>query len=241
MAFDAHRNRVVLFGGRVSGIRSRLLSDTWEWDGARWVLADTLGTSTPRIHMVMAYDPTRRSLVMHGGLGRPGPDPVLRDTWTWNGKVWSPVAITSALSSDHHIGLVTTPDGLLLLDAVADTGCASAESPRRPRVRVSTVRNGVWTASSSSGPCVEGVTPSVWTPDGVVLYASDSPNQRPAAWIWRDGTWRQLPAPPARPGGRIAYDAARRRVVLFGGEVDGTGVGETWEYDGTAWRRAQIP
>jgi hypothetical protein len=56
--------------------------------------------------------------------------------------------------------------------------------------------------------------------------------------MWRDGTWRQLPTPPARQGGRIAYDAARRRVVLFGGEVNGTVVGETWEYDGTAWLRA---
>jgi hypothetical protein len=33
MAYDAHRNRVVLFGGFTG---ASYLSDTWEWDGGQW-------------------------------------------------------------------------------------------------------------------------------------------------------------------------------------------------------------
>ena len=33
MAYDASRNRVVLFGGFRPG---QDFSDTWEWDGTRW-------------------------------------------------------------------------------------------------------------------------------------------------------------------------------------------------------------
>ena len=60
MAFDAKRNRIVLYGGRTwaSDRQVRELRDTWEWDSVRWTLADSAGPE--RIHMVLAYDPLRR-------------------------------------------------------------------------------------------------------------------------------------------------------------------------------------
>jgi hypothetical protein len=33
----------------------------------------------------------------------------------------------------------------------------------------------------------------------------------------------------------MAYDAARRVIVLYGGEANGMGLGDTWEYDGATW------
>jgi hypothetical protein len=33
----------------------------------------------------------------------------------------------------------------------------------------------------------------------------------------------------------LAYDADRRRVVLFGGQTAGATVEETWEWDGLTW------
>ena len=53
-------------------------------------------------------------------------------------------------------------------------------------------------------------------------------------------SWVQVtPAtsPPSRHGHAMAYDTARQRVVLFGGETIPHGVllGDTWEWDGTTW------
>ncbi len=42
---------------------------------------------------------------------------------------------------------------------------------------------------------------------------------------------------PSRNGHAIAYDAARQRVVLFGGSSNGTVLNDTWEWDGTNWTR----
>ncbi len=61
-----------------------------------------------------------------------------------------------------------------------------------------------------------------------------------------DGKHWQLEAqggPNAREGGALAYDVARRRVVLFGGlSADNVGVplGETWEWNGRKWRERRI-
>lgn len=58
-------------------------------------------------------------------------------------------------------------------------------------------------------------------------------------WIWDGEGWSEANA--SGPAGRFApaatFDAARERVVLFGGDDDdGTGLfGDTWEWDGESW------
>jgi hypothetical protein len=47
--------------------------------------------------------------------------------------------------------------------------------------------------------------------------------------------WTQVANGPARYGHAMAYDAARQRVVLFGGSSNGTQFGDTWEWNGTSW------
>lgn len=62
-------------------------------------------------------------------------------------------------------------------------------------------------------------------------------------WEWYDRAWHQLgiDTPSARAEAAMTYDAARHRLVLFGGyRGAGTGrvrLGDTWEFDGAAWRR----
>lgn len=60
-------------------------------------------------------------------------------------------------------------------------------------------------------------------------------------WEWHGDAWsRRIPLqhPSARSGHALAYDAARRVVVLYGG-VDSRGVGltEHWEWDGRDWQQ----
>ncbi|MEZ4368839.1 MAG: kelch repeat-containing protein [Kofleriaceae bacterium] len=42
-------------------------------------------------------------------------------------------------------------------------------------------------------------------------------------------------SPPARQRGHMAYDAARAEVVLFGGDLGGTRLNDTWIWNGATW------
>jgi RHS repeat-associated protein len=57
-------------------------------------------------------------------------------------------------------------------------------------------------------------------------------------WVWDGAVWTRM-YPSTAPSGRhspaMAYDAARQRVVLFGGWDGYTETGDTWEWDGTNW------
>lgn len=45
------------------------------------------------------------------------------------------------------------------------------------------------------------------------------------------------PAPPARQGAAMAYDAVSRQIVLFGGtSASGTALADTWAWNGVGWR-----
>lgn len=62
-------------------------------------------------------------------------------------------------------------------------------------------------------------------------------------WELDGGTWvmtAPLARPPARHGARMAYDAARKQIVLFGGQTPTTFLQDTWSYDGVTWTQHSI-
>ena len=65
-------------------------------------------------------------------------------------------------------------------------------------------------------------------------------------WIWQSTKWKQA-APSVYPPGlyhpQMAYDSARRKTVLFGGQWTGTGwLPQTWLWDGASqtWSQAAV-
>lgn len=62
---------------------------------------------------------------------------------------------------------------------------------------------------------------------------------------WNGTAWSVVPAaatPPDRAGAAMAFDRARNRLVLFGGEGQGGVVlGDTWEFDGVQWQQFAAP
>jgi hypothetical protein len=84
LVHDAARARSVLFGGFQDQPMGPL-NDTWEWDGAAWVLrAPALNPPVRGLH-AMAYDSDRGRTVLFGGSGLAG---LLADTWEWDGTSW---------------------------------------------------------------------------------------------------------------------------------------------------------
>ena len=94
MVYDRKRGRTIVFGGMATGTGGRerppLLSDVWEFDGARWDRRPANGPS-PRSAAGAAYDSKRGITIVFGGDGDTG---VLGDTWSWNGVTWHKLADT---------------------------------------------------------------------------------------------------------------------------------------------------
>src|SRR5262249_28777267 len=90
MVFDPHRHRLLLFGGRGSGV---FQNDTWEWDGTNWDELDTALAPPPRADAALAYDPLHDQIVLFGGtyfVGTHG------DTWTLQGTTWTEALPTTS-------------------------------------------------------------------------------------------------------------------------------------------------
>ena len=90
MAYEAARQRVVLFGGRGDG---DLFNDTWEWDGGAWTQVADMGPSARRLSG-MTYDDSRQRLVLFGGdvMASTQARQVNGETWEWDGREWTQVA-----------------------------------------------------------------------------------------------------------------------------------------------------
>lgn len=88
MAYDSARGRTVAFGGTgVLAPDAVPFGDTWEYDGVAWKQVPVSGPSA-RDHTVMAYDPVRRAVVLHGG----GQDAQTAETWAFDGASWTRIS-----------------------------------------------------------------------------------------------------------------------------------------------------
>jgi hypothetical protein len=65
MAYDAHRARMVVFGG--FNPTGHYFSSTWEYDGASWTQRSTTTTPSAKAWTAAAFDPVRARVVLEGG------------------------------------------------------------------------------------------------------------------------------------------------------------------------------
>ena len=224
MAYDAARQRIVLFGG---GVSNTWLNDTWEWDGTNWIQCRPITSPPARGFHAMAYDAARRRIVLFGGWVFPQ---LLNDTWEWDGQSWIPCTPK------------TSPAGRIDHTLVYD--------PTRQRT-VLFAGNG-WVAFNDTWEwdgidwmaCYPKSSPS---PRANHASAYDVARQRVVlfggliqttclndTWEWDgiDWTARNTAASPApRQGHGMAYDVVKGVMVLFGGlDSTPTELGDTWEY-----------
>ena len=98
-------------------------------------------------------------------------------------------------------------------------------------------------STGSPGPCVSPISPATAAPDGFLLYTGWNRDEPAQAWRWKGNAWQNTPppAPPRRHATAMAYDQARNRVVLFGGEGESGLLGVTWEWDDRRWTCAIGP
>jgi hypothetical protein len=252
MAYDAARDRVVLFGGAVydAGSRPVSLQDVWEWDGARWTQACAEATClglprpVPRVGASAVFDGAG-VLVFGGGVATADGSPEFyQDLWRWDGAAWAELCVDAACRARRptpRAGAALVRDGasgrILLFGGDGD---------------VPEWDGWEWTGAAWVRRH-DPVTASGPAPDRGA-YAAAHDGARGVTVLWRDGVlWHWDGVRFVRPcgptsfattatlfaaGHAMAYDAARQTVVAYLGRgADG----DPWEWDGRQWTGACAP
>lgn len=262
MAYDAHTKEVITFGGfgDINGIYE--LGETWLWAGQGWRPATKNGPPrSPGWHTV--YDSARRELVAF----QQSADG-FSETWLWNGHGWRLAANVSPPNQYPTDPLYTYDAGTKQIVAIfredpaygsgiATPAATMAWNGRRWRSVTSkqppamTNAAMVYDAASrqvilfggsncpTTGVLGSGVGPDIQNNS---TYCAET-------WIWNGSHWSKYSGsgPSPRANAVMAYDAARRQVVLHGGvgaqHVVGNfpqltqNLNDTWLWNGKRWSK----
>ena len=242
MAYNPSTGKTYVFGG-YDVTANRALADLWAWDGTVWTQL-TAATSPPaREDAGMAYDPSRKSLILYGGIDydkgtpeRPLP-PAFGDTWEWTdtGK-WTQL---KPATSPHQVGLSqpgmvtdTARSKILLWGGYA----SAADGTYGAGVDDLWEWDGATTTWTKRTPVVTADDPLFLNPTGItydehrrkLIYYLDLSsvggytNYPPSSTYWEwdpvsaGWTSRHSSDDFGRPDVvSIAYDSNRRRVVVL--------------------------
>ncbi|MBX3388773.1 MAG: hypothetical protein KF691_04900 [Phycisphaeraceae bacterium] len=236
VVYDQKRGVTVLFGG-ITGCYN-LRSDTWEWDGGRWIPFEGAGPS-PRWNTAMAFDERRGRSVLFGGsaVGGSGPGAVvvgayLQDTWVWKERSWE--WLSEGGPSGRHRHALTYDS---CRDVIVLFGGETVSS---------NYFGDTWEFDGNSWKqMVTPVAPSARSGAGfafdprhgaAVLYGGLTALGNSAeTWIYGPSGWKlaATTGPGPRSDAPLCFDRDRS-VILFVGQ-SGTST-DSWEWDGVRWR-----
>lgn len=238
-AYDAARQRTVLFGGWVSGVG--LGGDTWEWNGAAWAQRAVAGP-TARKGLAMAYDSLRQRTVLFGGW-----DGAFRaDTWEWDGAAWVPqVLATGPGPRENHAMAFDSQRGRVVLFG----GYVPAPISGYFWLGDTWEWNGaVWVQATASGPIGRAWPGMAFDSQRgrTVLFGGANPNGSLTSflgdtWEWDGVAWvqRSTSGPAPRANHAMSYDSTRGVTLVMGGQNSGSpGPNFLWEWNGTSWTNA---
>ena len=235
MAYDAAREKIVLFGGHGDG----RLGDTWEWDGQTWTQRTPSASPSPRYYGRMVYDSARQRIALFGGSSSSG---LMNDLWEWDGvgNTWNPQTPSTS-----------APGGRISHGMAYDTvrartvvfGGERGQSRRWGDAWEWDAQQLTWT-QIPGGPEARAGHDMVYDAAREITFMFGGYDASAyivyGTWEW-DGTGWTEPVitggPSNRRGHAMAYDSARQAIVLFGGtpqqdnsDYPTISSGETWEY-----------
>jgi len=238
--YDSRRQKVVEFGGVGNSGYEDTKGDTWEWDGKSWrqMTDPSVGT---RDHHSMAYDAARGKTVMYGGQN--SNRSWAKDTWEWDGVKWTKFAVPGPGGRIHSaMAYDSKRQKVFLFGGSSEDGRSHNDTWEWD--------GAAWRKLSDEGPPPRshhrmafdsraGVM-LLYGGDGVRTSDMGGLNVLADMWSWDGKSWTEIKT--TGPGKRLlhamAYDAARGKLVFYGGEDGRKLFDDTWEWDGQQW--AQI-
>lgn len=227
LALDLSRGIVVMFGGTTGTIAD--LDDTWEYDGQDWLQRHPVNKPSPRREARMASDVARSRVLLFGGGVGPGGQPLLADTWEWNGIDWSPRNPTTSPPARWSHGMTYDfAHGRIVMFGGAATGFT-------PLGDTWAWDGTDWTqlhTFQSPPPSMRtAIAFDSWR--SLVCHFCGFPNGA-HTWLYDGFSWRRdlrTFAPSIRSSFTLSHDILRSRTILFGGFTGGAYLDDTWEYD----------
>lgn len=214
------------------------LPDAGVFEG-RWVELSPSPAPSAREGAAFTYSAYDRAMILAGGCGNNDAD--CNQTWRFDGFLWS---------------LQTSPEPLLarreLILAESDGGPLLAFGGRDPGTGLALDDSRSWSGSNWRPVFAENkaryAAAAVYDPlhRVIVLFGGYTcPIEQEGCEIlddtclYEDMTWTcdVRPGPVARGEHAMIFDAARGKVVLFGGRDRGGVRGDTWTFDGTFWEQ----
>lgn len=236
MAYDASRQRVVLFGGAVHSGTTTFLADTWEYDGTTWVETTPVASPAPTAGHRLVYDSQRQRVVFVGSdfMGS-----AVTATYDYDGATW-----TDTTTQDHPAGrgapaaaYDAARDRLVLFGGSQSDGSTVTYLQDTWDWDRATWKH-VITASTPPGR-TDAMAVFHGRRGHVVLFGGSTGVGEPPlldTWEYDGVVWQNTnPASAPHAPGVAAYDTTRGRIVLFGGCISTSGftgcLDETWEMD----------
>lgn len=244
MAFDAARQRVVLFGGAGSGFVAS--DETWEWDGTSWLHMTPPVRPAGRYSHALAYDAARQQVLMFGGTNAAGT--FLSETWAWNGSVWTQLSPAGSppARAQHSMTYDSARQRVVLFGGFGGTPTPNLMGDTWEWDGASWVPR-----FSANFPSPRADAGLAYDPvrQKTVLFAGRNASAAGFAtdlWEWDGLNWAFVSPPGASPMGRhghaLAYHEQKQRILLFGGS-SGPIVplqNDTWEWDGVSWTQISM-
>lgn len=234
MAYDANREVVVYFGGDNGSSNTNTIH---EWNGTSWVAKSPSGDKPAiREEGSMVYHEGRKTVILYGG--RNG-STKYNDTWEWDGTKWtrlSPMNGTSyeypqakthyAAAYDEYRKVLILHGGMTASATVSNqTWEWNGYSWKRLYPSTSPYRYGhtlVYDSSSQKLLMFGGR-------DDTSTYKSDVYEWSGTNWVLRTPLSGSI---HARMYHSAAYDSARNKMIIYGGQVSsGTKVQYLHEWD----------
>lgn len=221
----------------------------------------------PKDGASMAYDAATRSVVLYGGLNCTvsntsacGP---FGSTFTFNGSVWSQVCVTTSTAACGpgyrfyaSMAYDAAHSNIVLFGGVSCDSSGNCNDSSDTWA----FNGSAWTAvcgtssTPSCGPQARDTASMAYDAahNNIVLFGGENCKSSGASctalgdtWTFNGSTWTQqklFSGPPALQGASMAYDAAARDVVMFGGtsctasSTSTCGVfGDTASWNGSTW------
>ena len=244
-AFDRRRGVVVLYGGYDG---TSATGDTWEYAGGAWRQRIPAGAAPPALSAAgLAYDEDRGVMVLFGGFDAS----VSRrdETWEWDGAAGSwtrPVPAHAAARPGPALhGLRPGPPQGGDVRRLRHGGAGRQLGVgRRDGALDRPDRDGGSGAARAEGRRARGRL----GPRPPRALRGRRPRREPGRPLGVDGAiprWTDRTVaggPGTRRDPAVAYDEARRRVVVHGGYAGGL-LSESWEWDGATggWTDRTLP
>lgn len=249
IAFDAAGRQIFLFGGDAdSGTRN----DLWAYslDRKEWIEITAPGAPAARFGHTLIADAPRRRLIVFGGQA----GGFFNDTWSFDIAASTWTRLDAGTGPSKRYGHSAIYDGareqMVISHGFTDAG-------RFDDTWAFDLRTNRWRdISPSSGRpvrrCLHHATADA-AGDQMLLFGgcasgTPMPNNCPLGDLWsfdlRTNRWTEVtsnPRPQPRQWYGTAFDAARRRMIVFGGSGGGS-LNDTWEFDPVArsWSQTQV-